>query len=164
MKKGLALLYALAFAMPCSAGTTGDIFSPIPSWVSRTSISPLPPTWDAFNRRKDLLAEREHRESTLFDVRYRNSHLGLRYFKVQDYRLGRPPSERDYSKEFLVPLPEDFNAFNRSSLRLRPSWKLGKDIPLTEYWKIEDTTITGKHFKINDGKVEFALIFNGTFR
>ncbi len=129
MKQFLALLCALAFALPCSSGTTDDIFSPIPAWVSRTTLHDdvrwVSVTERKYERRDVPWYERDLKESTLFQIPKSSPRLELLLLKAHDPRLGMPPTDRDYDKHFTLPSSSDAsNIFERSNLRFRPSWML----------------------------------------
>ena len=148
MKKFFALLYALAFALPCFGGTSEIHLSLIPPWVARDSIREE--ARQANGTQVKLFSSGSNREvHPLFKIPNKGSHVELSYYKVVDTKnFGKPPVVRDWDKDFLTPLPDDFTTLNRNLLRVRPSWILD------DCWKM-----TIKKVKMHDGKPEGFMIF-----
>ena len=135
MKRIPALLFAfaLAYALPCFGGTTED-FSGIPSWVKRDSLK-HDSIWISTAEKRNPASTTSYlgeirKSNYLLEIPKQKPRIAFSYFKVQDPRLGAPPTDRDYNKVFFSPLQNDFNNFlEREFLRIRPS------LMLDDNWK-----------------------------
>lgn len=158
MKRISALLVAcvLQFALPCFGGATKDPLSSIPSWVNRDSMKD--------SSRSSFIQKNSNVNQFLFseNQRYRapfsqtktGLHVELSYFKVvDDKEFGKPPVIRDWDKDFLIPLPDDFKTLNRNLLRVRPSLMLDDD------WKL-----TVQKVKVKDGSLEGRFLLERKFK
>lgn len=155
MKKIILLLTACMFATPCFGETADDIFSPVPFGIKKGSLKD-DSRFVTFNQKNSFSGQTsatQKQASSMFQPTKARARVELSYFKVvDDKRVFRPPVARDWDKEFLAPLPDDFNPLNRELLRLRPSLMLDED------WKL-----TLQKVKVKDGSLEGRFILEKKF-
>ena len=144
MKKIWVLLFVSLFAQQCFGETKSDSFSPVPPWVKRSDSIHEHFKWSSFNQQKVFFDSRRAENGGMLRIPEYKSRVTLLFFKEEDRRFGAVPTINDKYKDSVLPLPDDFNPFNRSLLRLRPSFLLGND------WRV---TIPRVHK--NEGKILF---------
>ena len=158
MKKNFALLicFTVFTVLPCF-GEALDNLSSVPTWVKHKELLKREASWFNFTEQRNFSSVRQtpshgSEQNSFLQIPNRKSRVELLFFKVDDNRFGSYSLIKESSKDFVLPLPDDFNSLNRSLLRLRPSLVVGND------WRV-----TIPKIKMTDGKLEGRILFRKNF-